>query len=176
MLTGAEMSRGKGDSRQARISICRRRESWPLLFWYLVIMHEHGIEMRIRGVRSCLRNGSLIFSSNHMPLLVRSYNRWYRGSGKRLPLDIQIDRHTACIVMTGALRRWAMYGKKSKVLRLPTPPCHQMSLAGLTSQVNEHLPVIKSKLADGRGKIMVPVDAAIDYVSDLVPRVVWDTK
>jgi hypothetical protein len=41
MLAGAEMSMGKGDSQQARISISRRRHSWAIAYWYVVLLHNH---------------------------------------------------------------------------------------------------------------------------------------
>ena len=174
MLSGAEMSVGKGGSRQARISISRRRHSWPLLYWYMVLVHSHGIEMRIRGIQSTVRQGSITFSSTHNPLLVCAYNRWYQDAGKRLPLDIRIDQQTACVVLAGALRRWAIRGKESAPVRILTPPCHATSMESLISQLSQHLPVIGSKHTGLRGQIMVSVADAIAFVDGHVPQSVWN--
>jgi hypothetical protein len=176
MLAGAEMSMGKGDSQQARISISRRRHSWAIAYWYVVLLHNHGIHMRIRGIQSTVRSGSITFSSAHSPLLVRAYSRWYREAGKSLPLDVLLDQQTACIVLAGALRRWAMRDKRSNHITIMTPPCHTMSLTSLTSQIREQVPVTDCKTSGQRGQIVVPADAAMEFVDGMVPRAVWDTK
>ena len=173
MLGGGEMAMGKGASQQARISISRSRHSRRLLFWYLIILHSHGVEMRIRGVQSLIRNRSVTFSSQHSPLLVRAYQRWYRDIGKRLPLDVRVDRQTACVMLAEALRRWSTHGKNNALLRISTPPCHQMSLTNLTSQVHEHVPVVDSKFNGRCGQIMVRASDAIDFIDGMVPSSVW---
>lgn|GEM_PF-2810547 len=173
MLTGAEMSMGKGNSRLARISITRRHDHWRLLYWYMVILQQHGIEMRIRGYRSAVRTGSITFSSLHQPLMVRAYRRWYRSVGKQLPLDLLINKPTLCILLAGALRRWSRGSQKSNQIIIPTPPCHLMSLGSLTSQVREHVPVVSSCMLSRSGRIRVPADAAMAFVDGAVPQSIW---
>lgn len=173
MLAGAEMSMGKGQSLLARMSISRRQHSWRLLYWYMVILQAHGVDMRIRGYQSVVRTGSMTFSSQHHPLLVRAHRRWYRARGKQLPIDIHLDKPTLCIWLTGALRRWAMRDCNSKTVTLSTPPCHPMSLSGLTSQLQEHLPIEGTKLLQRSARIKVSAQDAVALVDGMVPANVW---
>lgn len=176
MLAGAEMAMGKGESRQARISISRGKHNRRLLFWYMVILHSHGVDLRIRGMQSIIRNGSVTLSSQHSPLLVRAYERWYRNAGKRLPLDVHADKQTVSVMLAGPLKRWAARGKDSLPLRIMTPPCHPMSLANLTNQVHDHLPVMDTKFNGRHGQIMVRASDAIDFIDGMVPSSVWSKR